>query len=369
MTKRIWLSTAALALLLIAPSAAEAWDRGPVQAFAVLPAFAPNGGACPKGAPPCTSDIEGVAVGPDGTIYAPSFGFNKDGALTGNGELFVIGPNGKVIKHFPVQGSSPHLIGGIFQPSSNTALIPDLFGGVVWRVDPATETTTKFITVPNAASAGLNAMAFDRSGNIYVSDSFQGAIWTTGPNGGAATAWDGPGDPLLLPAAVKGELLIPPFGANGITFNNEGTAMFVNNTAYHFIVEIPVNGDGSAGVSKIFTTGINAPDGVALDPKDNLWVLANQGDEVVVVDPTGKVIVKKGDFDGIAPDGSIKGLLFPASDAFSPDGRFLYVTNLALNLPFAGVPAIAVDSGWTLKVNKYNVARIRTELAPFDRDH
>ena len=367
MTKRIWLQLAAVLFLLTAPHAADAWHRGAVETFAILPAFAPNAGACPNGAPTCTSDIEGVAVAPDGTIYAPSFGFNKSGALTGNGELFVIAPDGTVIRHFPVLGSSPHLIGGIYQPSSNTMLIPDLIKGVVWQVDPTTQTSSVFMTAPKVTTApGLNAMAFDAEGNVYVSDSFQGAIWKTGPTGGAVTAWSQ--SPLLLPTAGPGELLVPPFGANGITFNNEGTAMFVNNTAYHSIVKIPVNPDGSAGTATTFTTGINAPDGVALDGKDNLWVLANQGDEVVVVDPTGTVIAKKGDFDGIAPDGSIKGLLFPASDTFSPDGRFLYITNLALNLPFAGVPAIAVDSGWTLKVKEYNVARIRTQLPPLGRD-
>jgi hypothetical protein len=35
----------------------------------------------------------------------------------------------------------------------------------------------------------------------------------------------------------------------------------------------------------------------------------------------------------------------------------LYITDLALYLPFAGVPAIAVDSGWSLKV-KDNIAVI-----------
>ena len=364
MLQRYCLVVVGLALLLATVPPAAAWDRGPVQTFAVLPAFTPQNGACPDGAPTCVSDVEGVAVAPDGTIYAPSFGFNKDGALTGNGELFVISPNGKVISHFAVAGSSPHLIGGIFQPSSQSVLIPDLMMGVVWKVNPQTHTSSTFLTLPpTTAAPGLNAMAFDANGNAYVSDSFQGVIWKTGPTGGLATAWYAPHNPgqnnLLMPTPGPDPLfLVPPFGANGITFNHEGTAMFVNNTAYHSIVMIPVTSDGSAGTAQTFTTGINAPDGIALDANDNLWVLANQGDEVVVVDPNGKVIAKKGDFDGIAPDGTIKGLLFPASNAFSPDGRFMYITNLALYLPHAQVPFIAVDSGWTLQVEQFNVARI-----------
>src|SRR5215471_19000568 len=62
-----------------------------------------------------------------------------------------------------------------------------------------------------------------------------------------------------------------PFGANGIAFDNEGTAMFVMNTAYHSIIKIPVKPNGSAGNGVTFTTGLNAPDGVAVDGGDNLW--------------------------------------------------------------------------------------------------
>ena len=51
-----------------------------------------------------------------------------------------------------------------------------------------------------------------------------------------------------------------------------------------------------------------------------------------MIDSTGKVIAKPGDFDGIGDDGIPQGLLFPASPAFSPDGRTLYVSNLALDL-------------------------------------
>jgi hypothetical protein len=50
-------------------------------------------------------------------------------------------------------------------------------------------------------------------------------------------------------------------------------------------------------------------------------------------------------------------LLLPASVEFSPDKSRLYIINLALYLPFAGVPVIAVDSGWNLQV-KHNIAVI-----------
>ena len=235
---RLAVALAAVVGFLSCPPA-QAWDRGNVENLATIPAFTPSGGACPKGPPPCVSDIEGIAVGPDGTVYSPSFGFNSDGALTGSGELFVFAPNGNLIKHFPVTGSSPHLIGLVYQPHSRSVLIADLGSGKVWKADPASEATTLFMTAPNAANAGLNALTIDKAGNVYVSDSFQGVIWKTGPNGGTPTAWYSPTgqNDLLLPTANPGEVLIPPFGANGIEFDRKGTAMFVMNTAYHSIVK------------------------------------------------------------------------------------------------------------------------------------
>src|SRR5580700_111072 len=352
---------------------AHAWDRGNVENFATIPVLAPGspGPVCPNNAASCTSDIEGVAVGPDGSVYSASFGFNSEGSLGGNGVLFVFAPNGKLLRQFPVPGSTPHLIGLVYQQSSKNVLVADLGAGVVWKVDPVSGATSVFMSAPTiipGKSPGLNALTIDKSGNVYTSDSFQGVIWKNGPGGGTPTAWYSPTNlgqnDLLLPDANPGEVLIPPFGANGIEFNNAGTVLYVMNTAYHSIVQIPVNNNGSAGTGVTLTTGLNAPDGLAVDANDNLWVVANQGDEIVVVDPNGRVVAKKGDFDGITDEGSIRGLLFPASLAFSPDKKRLYVTNLALYLPFAGVPSIAVDSGWTLQVKRYNIGVIETSAGP-----
>jgi len=67
---RFW--SAALVLgLLTAP--ATAWDRGDVDVLAVLPDVTP-------GVP---SSVEGLTVGPDDNIYAPTFGFNATGAIAG----------------------------------------------------------------------------------------------------------------------------------------------------------------------------------------------------------------------------------------------------------------------------------------------
>jgi len=52
---------------------------------------------------------------------------------------------------------------------------------------------------------------------------------------------------------------------------------------------IPVSG-GSPGTPVVFVNSINGADGLVIDKDDNIWVAANQEDEIVVVDPTGKAI-------------------------------------------------------------------------------
>jgi sugar lactone lactonase YvrE len=329
--------------LITATPPADAFDRGDVDVLAVLPDATP-------GHP---SSVEGLTVGPDGNVYVATFGFNATGALTGNAVLYVIKPDGKLLRQVTIANSSPHMLGLRFNPVNGFLLVLDFGAGKVLHVDPVTGASSVF--VPPIANSGLNALTFDKLGNAYISDSFNGVIWKTGPNGGTPTAWSN--SPLLGP----GSGLTPPFGANGVEFNNAGNLLFVANTAFHQIIQIPVNGDGSAGTASVFITGINAPDGIAIDQHDYIWICANQEDDIVVIDKTGKVIAKLGDFNGFNKDGVASGFLFPASLAFSLDGKTLYVSNLTLFLPFAGALP-AVDSAWTLQAKHYTVSKIRAVI-------
>ena len=154
---------------------------------------------------------------------------------------------------------------------------------------------------------------------------------------------------------------------NGVEFNNERNILFVADTAFHQIIQIPVNPDGSAGTAKILVTGINAPDGIMIDRDDNIWICSNQEDEIVVIDKKGKVIAKLGDFGGIDENGIARGLLVPASLAFSNDGSTLYVSNLTLYLPSAG-PLSLIETGesWGLDVDYTVAARANCHAPAID---
>ena len=314
------------------------FDRPAAEIFAILP----DGSSGP----------EGLTVGADGNVYVATFGFNQNGSVSGPGQLFVFNPEGDLLRQVSVAGSSPHLLGLAFHPLTGALLVVDFGAGKVLSVDPVTGASSVFMTV--TGNAGLNDLTFDRAGNVYVSDSFQGIIWKTGPGGGAGTVWVS--DPLLTTTGV------PPFGANGVEFNNGGTILFVANTGNRTIVQIPVT-NGTPGKPTVFVNSINGADGLAVDSHDNLWVAANQSDEIVVVSPTGKLIGKLGDFEGVDDDGLPRGLLFPASPAFSRNGEFLYVTNLALDLRVFGLTQ-AVDSQWCAQVRHFTVSRIRMHFRP-----
>ncbi len=331
---------AGAAAFLSQPDGAAAFDRNKAQLFAVLP----DGATRP----------EGLAVAPNGDVYVATF--------DGSQKVLVYNDNGKLLRTLNVSASSGFLLGLGFHPQTHAFLVIDFGAGKVLNVDPHTGGSTVFMAVPGGQPTfGLNAMTFDSAGNVYVSDSFQGAIWKTGPTGSGTTPLTTPWlqHPLLKTAGD------PPFGANGLGFNKAQNTLFVANTGNDTIVQIPVTG-GNPGTPAVFTNSINGADGLLVDDHDNLWVAANQSDEIVVVDKTGKVIAKLGDFDGLVDNGTPKGLLFPASPDFSRDKRSLFVTNTGLDLRVAtGHPEnIAVDSAWTAQVQHWTVSRIDTHFQP-----
>jgi sugar lactone lactonase YvrE len=327
------------------PCRTAAWDRGRAPRFATLP----EGSGPP----------EGIEVDGRGNVYVSIFG-----APSGHGEIVVFDRRGDFVRTIHVAAASPNLLGLAFHPHTGALLLVDFGGSRVLRVDPETGDATEFMTVPAppaGAAAGLNDLTFDAAGNVYVSDSFQGVIWRTGAGGGTATAWAS--DARLQTTGV------PPFGANGLRFNRGATALFVANTGNDTVVRIPVSAGTAglqAGAASVFAHGVNGADGLLVDEDDNLWVAANQADEIVVIDPTGRAIAKLGDFDGI-DDGSPKGLLFPASLRFV--GKDLLVTNLSLDLrTFNPAEFSTVDSAWCAEVTRHTVAKIRARIRPLHDD-
>jgi sugar lactone lactonase YvrE len=326
------------ALLVVSATPATAWNRSPATQFATLP--------------PGTAHPEGITADARGNLYVANFDVSGN---TSVGTIVVFGRNGRLLRTLQIDDASALLLGLGFNPVTHDLLVIDFGKQQLLKVDPQSGASSQFAAIPGGAAAGPNGLAFDAAGNVYISDSFQATIWRTPAGGGVPVAWVS--DPLLGTSGV------PPFGANGIAFNRDASAMFVANTGNDTIVRIPLPAgpSGTPGAAEVFVNSINGADGLILDAADNLWVAANQADEIVVVDPTGRVIAKLGDFDGIDRHGAPVGLMFPAS--LVRVDNFIYVTNLALDLRNFRLPQ-AVDSQWAAQVTQYTIARIAAHLPP-----
>jgi sugar lactone lactonase YvrE len=340
----VLVSRVLVALLLVAvlTPPAHAWLRTPATRFATLP--------------PGAAHPEGITVDDRGNVYVTTFAV--EGTPTGNGQLYVFNKHGRLLRQVNVANSSTLLLDLAFHPRSGKLLVIDFGGAQVLKVDPVSGDSEVFTSLAAQGQPGLNVLTFDRHGNVYISASFAGAVYKTGPHGGAATVWAQ--SSLLTTTGVPG------FGANGLAFNRAQTTLFVANTGNDTIVKIPLNGDGTAGEPAVFVNAINGADGLIIDEHDNLWIAANQADEIVVLDPSGRTIAKLGDFNGLDPEGAPHGLLFPASLVFS--GPFVYVTNLAIDLRLFDAPGQQTngtgDSPWTAEVKVHTISRIPAFIPP-----
>ena len=191
-------------------------------------------------------------------------------------------------------------------------------------------------------------MVFDRAGNLYISDSFQGAIYKVAN----ATTCAAPAcpittvshDPLLATAGF------PPFGANGLALSADEKTLFIAITGDNRVLKMDLVAAGAP--ITVFAESIHGADGLLFE-NGRLWVAANQADQVVALNERADHC-QSGEFEGIRRDGTPRELLFPASMVIV-DG-WMYVANLALPLtPMVGDEPEEDVTRWT--VSRFRVPR------------
>lgn len=309
---------------------------------------------------------EGIAANPaNGDIYVATFvpgGDNKLLRYTGGGNLVTmidIGPA-------PVLGLAWEPGAGMLYMATVGAFIGE--NSRIQRIaaDLAAGTLEDVADIPGVGAPGdltvgnpdtstdvidfgafapvPNALAFDSLGNLYVSDSFQGAIFRVDDAVGCVYP------SCTVDTVVQNGLLatvgFPPFGANGLALNSDESVLFIANTGDDRVLRLDLD---SLELS-VFAESLNGADGIAFDGDGRLWVAANQSDRIVALDEAGRPVAELGGFGGIEEDGSPRGLLFPASLAIHEGNAF--VTNLALALN-----GVAGDE-WEEEVTRFTVSRI-----------
>lgn len=173
-----------------------------------------------------------------------------------------------------------------------------------------------------ANGPGPNALVFTAAGDALISDSFQGAIFViprADSCAGSCTANLVVHDPLLATAGSPG------FGANGLALSADESTLYIANTGDDRILAL----NRATLELSVFSEAVNGADGLVFDDNGILWASANQADQIVGLNASGRVVAELGEFLGIDHDGSAKGLLFPAGLAITD--KYLYVANLAVS--------------------------------------
>lgn len=353
--KRHWLAAGVLSLVAICGS--NAWagagivvDRQAAELFAVLP----DGVRFP----------EGITANPrTGDIFVGTFDFGPN-----PNKLLRFNKNGQLVAQRDFGGTP--LLGLEFNSRDRRVYIANFGASKIQRIDAnftAATLVEDVATVPSIGappsrvvgnpdgsldtivfgSSGFpapNALTFNKSGDLFVSDSFQGAVFKIDNAHACATpcpAVTVAHHPLLATAGF------PPFGANGLALDEKETQLFIANTGDDRILRLQL----SSGIIDVFAESVNGADGIAFDKRGRLVAAANQADEIVLLNEAGRVIAKLGEFLGIQADGSPDGLLFPASVVIVGDTAF--VTNLALPL------TAAVGDEPEEDVTRYTISRVR----------
>jgi len=268
------------------------------------------------------SNPEGIAADPAGNVYSAS---DIDGATVGT--VCVFNASGSLTRTIPVPAGPSGLVTMIGLAFHGTRTLFACDGGDGSGTGRLLKIDTVAGAVTSLASgfAFPNGVALDSHGLVYVTDSMAGTITRMRQDGSHRVVWSS--DPLLSTTGF------PPLGANGLAFDLLSLNLYVANTGDSRVLRIPVLANGNAGTVQIFADGatidarqhtteaLHGADGLALDLLGNVFVAANQADEIQVLSPAGTLIARFGSTSAVTLD-------FPASLVFK--GNQVYFTNASL---------------------------------------
>jgi gluconolactonase len=244
---------------------------------------------------PRLSHPEGVAIGPDGRIWAG----NQDG------DICAISADGNTIERIASTGGFAL---GLAFDGDRALFVCDMKHAAVFRLDLNSRVLSRFsapgIRIPNYP---LVDAARQR---LLVSDSHE-----SGTPGPGIWAYDlaGEGGGLWCHADLN--------FANGLAMREGDDAVYVCETFSRAITRIPILADGSAGQPEPYATDLpGLPDGIAFDSAGNLIVGCYEPSRLLRIGPEGGIS------EILIEDPTAHVFCHPTNIAF--DGTALFTANL-----------------------------------------
>lgn len=241
---------------------------------------------------------EGVAAGPDGEIYAGGEA----------GQIYRVGLDGT---HRQIASTGGFILGLCLDADSNVYAC-DLARRQVLRITQEGEVSVYSSGAPDRPMQTPNYPAFDRAGNLYVSDSGSwngnsGCVFRVKP-GGETEVWTD---------------RISAF-PNGIALHPSGSHLYAVVSQVPGVIRAAIAPDGTAGaIETVVELPRNVPDGVAFDEAENLYVSCYTPDVIYRVTPGGELAVLASDWESVT-------FATPTNIAFcGADRRTLVVASLS----------------------------------------
>jgi hypothetical protein len=242
---------------------------------------------------PQGTNLENIAVGPNGDLYVTS---------VYDGTVYEVSPSGAS----QTFGSAPFpLTGAAFSAGGNLVVAS---GTSLYQFD-SSGAASLVAAIPGAQS--LNGLTAFRSGSVLVADDGAATVWKVNLVTGAAQPW------------LSGGLLDPnnpdlPIGPNGIKIFHD--AVYITNTGAGTIVRVPILPDGSAGSPSVYASGLGLDD-FAIGTDGSLFLATQVENSVVRLFPDGtQTIIGTAD-DGLLGDSSL------AFGRTAADIQSIYVVN------------------------------------------
>jgi streptogramin lyase len=266
--------------------------------------------------------VEGVAVDNKGNLYVADTGNETIRMVTSAGVVTTLAGTVGIKGHLDGTGSAAQFSNptGLAVDSSGNLYVADYGNNTVRKVTPggAAYTTYSGVVSTLAGSAGNAGYAngtggaaqfnnpagltFDSQGNLYVADTGNNTIRKITSSGMVTTAAGSPTDRSNL--SRNGQLILARFNAPNAVAVDSSNNLYVADTGNSEIRLVTAAGvvstlAGTAGL-RGFTDGVgsgahfNIPEGLALDSSGNVYVADTYNDAIREVTPSGQVATVAG---------------------------------------------------------------------------